>query len=186
MEQQMIAGPPGLFEQLHDLLLPYREGSCDVAVQYVGQSASGRLELGFEPAQRRVAVDCVLECRAVERRRFLRDVSEAPARGIIDLPLVRVQLAAQEREEARLAGAVGADEADLLAGIQREIGGFEQNLGPAYERELGEANHRSGVRKGRIVDAACDRRTLPPCRRGRRQIVPGNSRAARDARARLR
>ncbi len=33
---------------LHDLLLPYREGSCDVAVQYTGQSATGRLELGKE------------------------------------------------------------------------------------------------------------------------------------------
>ncbi|HET6630327.1 MAG TPA: DNA polymerase III subunit alpha [Woeseiaceae bacterium] len=33
---------------LHDLLLPYREGSCDVAVHYVGQSATGRLDLGKE------------------------------------------------------------------------------------------------------------------------------------------
>ncbi len=33
---------------LHDLLLPYREGSCDVAVQYTGQSAAGRLDLGKE------------------------------------------------------------------------------------------------------------------------------------------
>ena len=45
-------------------------------------------------------------------------------------------LVAQEREEARLAGAVGADQADFLAGIQREVGAFEQDLDAAPERYL--------------------------------------------------
>ena len=35
-----------LLVKLHDLLLPYREGSCDVSVQYVGDVASARLSLG--------------------------------------------------------------------------------------------------------------------------------------------
>jgi len=39
---------PALMTQLHDLLLPYREGSCDVAVQYTGASAAARFELGPE------------------------------------------------------------------------------------------------------------------------------------------
>lgn len=39
---------PRLMTLLHDLLLPYREGSCDVAVQYVGQEAAARLTLGPE------------------------------------------------------------------------------------------------------------------------------------------
>ena len=34
--------------QLHDVLLPFRDGSCDVAVQYTGDSAAARLELGPE------------------------------------------------------------------------------------------------------------------------------------------
>ena len=37
-----------LLVKLHDLLLPYREGSCDVSVQYTGDSASARLSLGPE------------------------------------------------------------------------------------------------------------------------------------------
>jgi DNA polymerase-3 subunit alpha len=34
-----------LLTRLHDLLLPYREGSCDVAVQYIGRDAAARLNL---------------------------------------------------------------------------------------------------------------------------------------------
>jgi len=37
-----------LLTRLHDLLLPYREGSCDVAVQYTGTDAAARLTLGPE------------------------------------------------------------------------------------------------------------------------------------------
>jgi DNA polymerase-3 subunit alpha len=37
-----------LIADLHDLLLPYRDGSCDVAVQYRGSGATARLTLGPE------------------------------------------------------------------------------------------------------------------------------------------
>ena len=37
-----------LLNRLHDVLLPYREGNCDVAVQYVGSDAAARLSLGPE------------------------------------------------------------------------------------------------------------------------------------------
>jgi DNA polymerase-3 subunit alpha len=37
-----------LLHRLHDVLLPYREGSCDVAVQYTGREAAARLNLGPE------------------------------------------------------------------------------------------------------------------------------------------
>ena len=37
-----------LLMKLHDVLLPYREGNCDVAVQYFGDSAAARLDLGPE------------------------------------------------------------------------------------------------------------------------------------------
>ncbi len=37
-----------LLADLHDLLLPYRHGSCDVAVQYYGDGAAARLSLGPE------------------------------------------------------------------------------------------------------------------------------------------
>ncbi len=37
-----------LLARLHDVLLPYRKGQCDVAVQYTGQGARARLSLGPE------------------------------------------------------------------------------------------------------------------------------------------
>jgi DNA polymerase-3 subunit alpha len=37
-----------LLVRLHDLLLPFREGNCDVSVRYIGDSASARLSLGPE------------------------------------------------------------------------------------------------------------------------------------------
>ena len=37
-----------LLAELHDVLLPHREGNCDVAVQYYGDLASARLKLGPE------------------------------------------------------------------------------------------------------------------------------------------
>ena len=41
-----------LLVKLHDVLLPFREGSCDVSVRYVGDSATARLSLGPEWAVR--------------------------------------------------------------------------------------------------------------------------------------
>ena len=41
-----------LLVQLHDLLLPYREGNCDVSVRYIGDNAAARLSLGPEWAVR--------------------------------------------------------------------------------------------------------------------------------------
>ena len=37
-----------LLVKLHDALLPHRQGSCDVSVQYIGDTASARLTLGPE------------------------------------------------------------------------------------------------------------------------------------------
>jgi DNA polymerase-3 subunit alpha len=39
---------PALLTRLHDVLLPYREGNCDVSVQYTGSAAAARLTLGPE------------------------------------------------------------------------------------------------------------------------------------------
>ncbi|NIL93050.1 MAG: DNA polymerase III subunit alpha [Woeseiaceae bacterium] len=37
-----------LLVKLHDVLLPYRKGNCDISVQYIGDSASAQLKLGPE------------------------------------------------------------------------------------------------------------------------------------------
>ena len=41
-----------LLVKLHDLLLPHREGSCDVSVQYIGRRRTARLSLGPDWAVR--------------------------------------------------------------------------------------------------------------------------------------
>jgi DNA polymerase-3 subunit alpha len=41
-----------LLIKLHDLLLPFREGNCDVSVRYIGDNAAARLSLGPEWAVR--------------------------------------------------------------------------------------------------------------------------------------
>ena len=48
--RELVLSPLGqaLLHRLHDVLLPYREGHCDVAVQYVGSEAAARLNLGPE------------------------------------------------------------------------------------------------------------------------------------------
>jgi hypothetical protein len=110
------------------------------ALAVVGRFGLGQFSL--EPAQRGVAVDRVIDRRAVERRGFLRDMRHPPALRVIDVALVGMQFAAQQREQARLAGAVGTDQADLVAGIERDVRGFEQHLGAAPERDLGKTYHR--------------------------------------------
>ena len=68
--------------------------------------------------------------------RLLRHVGHAPFGREVDFALVGVQFAAQQREQARLAGAVGADQADLVAGIERDVDRFEQRLDAAHEGDL--------------------------------------------------
>ncbi len=98
-------------------------------------------EPGFERTQGAIAVDGVFHRGAIERERLLRDVRDAPLRGIVELAFVGVQLAAQQGEQARLARAVRADEADALARIERDIGAFEQELGAPDEADLRKTNH---------------------------------------------
>ena len=95
----------------------------------------------FEAAENVIAVDRVLERRPPERGRLLRHMRDAPVRGELDIALVRVQLAAQQREQARLARAVGADQADALARVEGGVGVFQQQLRAPEERDPGEADH---------------------------------------------
>jgi hypothetical protein len=100
----------------------------------------GGFQLGFELPQPDVSVDRVLHGRTIERRRLLRHLCDAPMRGKLGVAFVGVQLVAQQSEQARLAGAIGADEADPFAGVQGQVGAFEQRLRAAPESELREAD----------------------------------------------
>jgi len=60
-------------------------------------------------------------------------------------PLSVCQLAAQEREQARLARAVGADQPDAFAGIETEVSALEERLRAARECDLGEADQAPAI-----------------------------------------
>ncbi|MEO1202884.1 MAG: DNA polymerase III subunit alpha, partial [Pseudomonadota bacterium] len=70
-----------LLAELHDVLLPHREGNCDVAVQYYGSAASARLNLGPEWSVRpsRELRDKLTELLGVNNVRLL----YAPGREIM-------------------------------------------------------------------------------------------------------
>jgi hypothetical protein len=95
----------------------------------------------FDLAQLPVAVEHVVERARIHRRRLLRDVRDGPCGRKIDAAGVGDELAPDRGEEARLARSVGADEADLVAGVHGQAGAFEQALGAAGEREIDDAEH---------------------------------------------
>ena len=120
------------------------------AVMQVGQrfavecawSRSAAASAAFDLAQFAVAVEHVVDRRHLDGRRLLRDVRDRPRRRQVDRAGVGQQFVADGGEEARLAAAVRADEPDLVAGVDRQVGAFEQALGAAGEREIGDAQHR--------------------------------------------
>jgi hypothetical protein len=63
-------------------------------------------------------------------------VGDGQPAGQFQVARFLVQLAQQQREQARLAAAVRTDYTDLLAGVQGEVDAFEQQLAAAREREL--------------------------------------------------
>ncbi len=99
------------------------------------------LQRCFHRAQFGVTVQCVFQRRARAGGRFLGDVRDHPFGRQFDLARVVVDLPAQQRKQGGLAAAVGADQADLVAGEQRKVGAFQQVLGPPGEGEVGKADH---------------------------------------------
>ena len=101
----------------------------------------GGCNFSFEIAEIHISVDDVLDRRALERRGLLGDVRDAPVARQVGIALVGVQLAAQQREQARLAGAVGADQAGALAGVEGEVGALQQRFRATAKGDLREADH---------------------------------------------
>ena len=111
-----------------------------------GGSRLGRGELAFDRAELAVAVEHELDRRRRDRGRLLRDVRDRPRRRKLDLAGILMQLAPNEREEARFAAAVRSDEADLVPGVDRQVRAVEQPLRAAGEDEVGETQHSYGQR----------------------------------------
>ena len=91
-------------------------------------------DFALSAAERFIAVDDELDRRTLERGGLLRHVRDRPAGRQLEVAAVGVELAAQQREQARFPAAVRPDDTDPLAGMEREIGGFEEHLRAAPER----------------------------------------------------
>ena len=101
----------------------------------------GRGQLGLDAAQLGVAVEHVVDRRLRQAGRLLGDVGDHPARRHVEVALVGMELVAQHGEQAGLAAAVGAGEADLPARMDLQRGGLDEDLGAAREAQIAKTDH---------------------------------------------
>jgi hypothetical protein len=95
----------------------------------------------FGLAQLDVAIHDELDGVALRGFQFLRDVSDDELRRHVETARVRLQLTEDQREEARLAAAVRADDAGLLAAIDREGSVGDQQPRTAAQVQAGKPEH---------------------------------------------
>ena len=101
-------------------------------------------QFAFDAAQLDIAVEDEIERAVGQGGGFLGDAGDAPARGQLDGARFGVQFAGEQREQAGLAGAVGADDADLPAGMQLDRGIDDERAAGAGESDLTEGDHEAG------------------------------------------
>lgn len=125
----LLVGEPQAGEQLA------RPGIGGVAVGAVqlgvqaGLSGTvmGRLGVGqltLYLAQAQVAIEHVVDRQALQRVDLLPHMGDAPVGRQEAVTGIRVQLPAQQGEQAGFAGAVGTDQAGFVAGVQGQLGVF--------------------------------------------------------------
>ena len=95
----------------------------------------------FDLAQLAVAVEHVVDRGHRDGRRLLRHVRDRPRRRQRNGTGIGQQFLPDGGEEAGLAAAVRADQAHLVAGVDGQVGAFEQAFGAARQREIGDAQH---------------------------------------------
>jgi len=94
------------------------------------------LQRVFDLHQPRVAAADVLEHGGLGTRQFLRDRHEIQFARNRVVAGVRPELAAQQRQQAGLAAAVAADDADLVAAKYGEIGAVEEHRCAAAQAQV--------------------------------------------------
>ena len=102
------------------------------------------LDLGVDAAPRQDVGDGGAPVEHAGDARVLRQVAEGALAD--DPPGGRLGLAAEHAEQARLAGAVAADEADLVAGHHGEVGRLDDEPAADLDRESLRLEHRARLR----------------------------------------
>src|SRR5690606_2442579 len=111
-----------------------RRVAADLAEPLVSARDAGRVavvlgagERALDGAKLRVAVEDIVDRGPRRRRRLLLDGRDRKIARQRDVAFVRRKLAEQHREQARLAAAVAADDADAPAGMDGEREALEQD-----------------------------------------------------------
>jgi len=106
----------------------------------------GRGEVALDLPQFDVAIQHKLDCLHLERRRLLRHRCDAPSGGHFAITVVGVQFPTQQGEQARLAAAVRAHQSHPPAGMNLQVGVFDQAPRAARQREVAKLDHKTGGR----------------------------------------
>src|SRR5690606_18460844 len=89
----------------------------------------------------------------VVQDRLLFGGGHAQAGGARDLAVVRLGAAIEQAQQRRLAGAVAADQADALAGLDGEVGVVEQRVVAVGQLDAGEGNEGCQSHEKKLPDA---------------------------------
>ena len=104
--------------------------------------------------------------------RVLRQVAEAALAD--DPPERRLDLAAEDPEQARLAGAVAADEADLVAGDDGEAGVVDDEPPADLHRDIAHLQHGRPAAGGRMPSLVAHTTFADPCGRAASRTRPSD------------
>jgi hypothetical protein len=107
-----------------------------LAVAFAVVHGFGGGQFALRGHQGQVAGEHVVGGAVVGFGHVLRHLAHTPARRDLDIALVGLQLVREQRKEARLASAVAADEADLLAGLQHQVGALQHDLDAAAKGDV--------------------------------------------------
>ena len=138
----------------------------------------GARDQRLELAQPRVAVEHEIERLAVGGLQILRDMRHLQVGGHLEVPRIRVDLAEHQRHQARLAAAVLAGDADLLAAEQSERGFGNEDPGATAQGEVVEGDHPAQRLGGACPDSKCCAGPIdfpPLCVRPAGAPIPGFS-----------
>ena len=89
-----------------------------------------------------IAREHEVQRRIRQVRGFLRHAGDARLARQVQIAAVGLDLAQQGREQGGFAGAVAADHADAVAGVQRQVDIGQQQAFAAPQGEIAEGNHR--------------------------------------------
>jgi hypothetical protein len=107
--------------------------------------ALGLRHLALHCTQRRVAIEDMLDGRPRQRWRLLAHSGDAPVARNRAVAGFRVQLVLEQREQARLAGAVGADQSHAPAGMQLQVRLLDEAARTTRERQSSEQDQWRGA-----------------------------------------